>query len=203
MSVARITMLKPLSPSIDLLRAFLVPAEWQEPTVSCIYRSIRMTAMTRLPIAFLLLTLTVLPVSAQSVLEELDAYWAEVSRTVAEGDFEGYAAAYHPDAVLVFASSNQSVPLQTALAGWQPGFEATAAGEMSASVSFRFSQRLVSETTAWEKGIFYYQSETSQGASGAMIHFTALSVKKDGKWLMLMENQMTEATQEEWDALED
>ena len=160
--------------------------------------------MTRLPallIAFFLLF--ALPLSAQNITDELDAYWAEVSRTVAEGDFEGYSAAYHPDAVLVFASNNQSVPLQQALAGWKPGFDQTANGDMTASVSFRFSQRLVSETTAWEKGIFNYQSESDQGAGGAMVHFTALSIKKDGRWLMLMENQMSEATQAEWDALED
>ncbi len=147
------------------------------------------------------LTLLVLPVAAQDTLEELDAYWAEVSRTVADGDFEGYAAVYHPDAVLVFASNDQSVPLQQALDGWKAGFDATASGAMTASVDFRFSQRLVSETTAWEKGIFSYRSESDQGEGGAMVHFTALSVKKGGQWLMLMENQMEQATQAEWDAL--
>ena len=157
--------------------------------------------MKRLTASLFLLACFVLPASSQSVLEELDAYWAEVSRTVAEGDFEDYAAAYHPDAVLVFASSSQSVPLQQALDGWKSGFDATASGAMKASVAFRFSQRLVSETTAWEKGIFHYQSENDQGTSGAMVHFTALSIKKDGRWLMLMENQMSEATQAEWDAL--
>jgi len=159
--------------------------------------------MHRLKVAaFALMLFCVLPTSAQSVTEELDAYWAEVSRTVAEGDFEGYSASYHPDAVLVFASNSQSVPLQEALDGWKSGFDQTAAGDMTASVSFRFSQRLVSETTAWEKGIFNYQSVSDQGAGGAMVHFTALSIKKDGQWLMLMENQMGQATQEEWDALD-
>lgn len=158
--------------------------------------------MFRIKAALLaLLLLFTIQSSAQDVITELDAYWAEVSRTVAEGDFEGYAAAYHPDAVLVFAGNNQSVPLQQALDGWKPGFDATANGDMRASVSFRFSQRLTSETTAWEKGIFFYQSESDQGNSGAKVHFTALSIKKDGQWLMLMENQMSEATQEEWDAL--
>ncbi len=38
-------------------------------------------------------------VDAQTVAE-LDAYWAEVTRTVEEGDFEGYSGLYHPDAVL-------------------------------------------------------------------------------------------------------
>ncbi|MGD2123925.1 MAG: hypothetical protein PVJ76_19395, partial [Gemmatimonadota bacterium] len=41
------------------------------------------------------------PALAQDRTGELDAFWAEVSRTVAEGDFEGYAATYHEDAVLV------------------------------------------------------------------------------------------------------
>ena len=35
---------------------------------------------------------------------ELDQYWEALSKTVAEGDFEDYAAAYHPDAVIVFAT---------------------------------------------------------------------------------------------------
>lgn len=148
-----------------------------------------------------LLLFCTIPSSAQTVIEELDAHWAEVSRTVVEGDFEGYSAVYHPDAVLVFAAGNQSVPLQQALDGWKSGFDQTAAGDQTASVSFRFSQRLVSETTAWEKGIFNFQSQSDQGTGGAMVHFTALSIKKDGRWLMLMENQMSEATQAEWDAL--
>ncbi|MGB0651218.1 MAG: DUF4440 domain-containing protein [Rhodothermales bacterium] len=158
--------------------------------------------MTRFSVAaiFLLLTVTA---SAQSVTAELDAYWAEVSRTVAEGDFEGYSAAYHSDAVLVFAMQDASVSLDTALTNWKPGFDQTAASEMTASVDFRFSKRLISSTTAYEEGIFHYMSETADGTSGALVHFTALSVKKDGQWLMLMENQVSMATLEEWNALED
>jgi ketosteroid isomerase-like protein len=150
--------------------------------------------------AFLLLTTTG---KAQSVTGELDAYWAEVSRTVAEGDFEGYSAVYHPDAVLVFAIQDRSVDLETALAGWKPGFDQTAAGDLTASVDFRFSKRLISPTTAYEEGIFHYMSESAEGTGGAMVHFTALSVKKDGRWLMLMENQVSMATLEEWEALAD
>jgi hypothetical protein len=39
-------------------------------------------------------------VSAQTT-SELDAFWDEMSRTVEAGDFDGYSALYHPDAVLV------------------------------------------------------------------------------------------------------
>ena len=60
------------------------------------------------------------------VTEELDAYWAEVSRTVAAGDFEGYSSTYHPDAVVIFGMASQ--PISSALAGWEQGFTDTRAG---------------------------------------------------------------------------
>lgn len=142
--------------------------------------------------------------AAQPGTDELDAYWAEVSRVVAEGDFEGYAATYHEDAVLVSLASNTSYPISEALAGWKQGFDDTAASRMTAGVEFRFSQRLNDETTAHETGIFRYHS-TQQGEEEVAyrVHFQALLVKKDGDWKMLMEYQMEEATEAEWEALAD
>ena len=87
---------------------------------------------------------------------ELDAFWAEASRTVLEGDFEAYAATYHADAVLVSGFSNNSYPIAQALDGWKQGFEDTRDGRMKASVEFRFTQRLHDETTAHETGMFRY-----------------------------------------------
>lgn len=150
-------------------------------------------------LAFLLLLVPA--ATAQDVIAELDAYWAEVSRTVQEGDFEGYAATYHPDAVLVFAGSNATMPIADGLAVWKNGFDATASGAQKASVSFRFSRRLNSATTAHEIGIFHYQADGPDGVTDAMVHFTGLLVKKDGRWLMMMEDQEELATQAEWDAL--
>jgi ketosteroid isomerase-like protein len=148
-----------------------------------------------------LLLLLVPAATAQDTIAELDAYWAEVSRTVEEGDFEGYAATYHPDAVLIFAGSNATLPIADGLAGWKSGFDATASGDQKSSVSFRFSRRLNSATTAHEVGIFHYQADGPDGVTDAMVHFTGLLVKKDGRWLMLMEDQEQEATKAEWDAL--
>lgn len=148
-----------------------------------------------------LLLLLVPAAIAQDTIAELDAYWTEVARTVQEGDFEGYAATYHPDAVLVFAGSNATMPIADGLAVWKSGFDATANGTQKASVSFRFSRRLNSATTAHEVGIFHYQADGPDGVTDAKVHFTGLLVKKDGRWLMLMEDQEQEATQAEWDAL--
>ena len=74
----------------------------------------------------------------QNPKQELDAFWEEASRTVEEGDFEGYANTFHPDAILVNGISGNSYPISNALQGWKQGFDDTKAGEMKASVEFRF-----------------------------------------------------------------
>jgi hypothetical protein len=135
-------------------------------------------------------------------LRELDSFWAEVSRTVREGDFEGYKATCHPEGVLVAGIKQFSQPLAKALERWQPEFIAAKAGKTKTSVAFRFSQRMGDATTAFEKGIFLYSSTTvADGiAKDEYIHFEVLLVKKDG-WKTMMEYQKSKATKEEWDAL--
>jgi hypothetical protein len=133
-------------------------------------------------------------------MAELDAFWAEVSRTVTEGDFEGYAATYHDDAILVSGTSETSYPIAQALDGWKQGFLDTKAGIMEAGVEFRFTRRLSDETTAHETGIFHYETVDAEGnRSGQYVHFEALLIKKDG-WKMMMEYQKSVATQAEWEA---
>ena len=151
---------------------------------------------------FVLIGLLVLPGIVEAQTHELDAYWAEVSRTVTEGDFEGYAALYHEDAVLVSNFSNSSTPIANALAGWKQGFLDTRAGKMTAGVTFRFSQRYSDGETAHETGIFRYAATPAGGEPNVQfIHFEALMVKKDG-WKMVMEYQKSPATAEEWESLQ-
>ena len=139
----------------------------------------------------------------QARIAELDAYWAIASKTVAEGDFEGYSATLHPDAVIVDGiTQKNSHPAAVVLADWKSGFELTKAGEEKASVEFRFSQRIGDETTAHETGIFLYKNTDQAGKStAAYIHFESLLVKREGKWLTMMEYQKSKATPEQWDAL--
>lgn len=143
------------------------------------------------------------PADDAARLAELDSYWAEVSRSVREGDFEGYRATCHPEAVLVSGKSKTSYPLTKALARWKAEFDATKAGEMKANVVFRFSQRFGDAETAHETGIFLYTATNAEGKSTAdYIHFQALLVKKTDSWKILMEYQKSPATEAEWDALE-
>jgi hypothetical protein len=133
---------------------------------------------------------------------ELTAFWAEVSRSVHEGDFEAYVATCHPDGVLVSGVKKSSSPLSEALARWKKEFTATRSGEMKANVEFRFSRRFGDETTAHETGIFFYSGVAPDGKKiEEYIHFEILLVKTGGSWKTLMEYQKSKATPQEWEAL--
>ena len=135
-------------------------------------------------------------------LVELDAYWAEVSRAVRKGDFEGYKATCHEQGVLVTGNKKTSYPLAKALARWKKDFTATKAGKIKAKVEFRFSQRFSDETTAHETGIFLYSFTDPEGRwKQEYVHFQALLLKGKDGWKIMMEYQKSKATKAEWDAL--
>ena len=135
-------------------------------------------------------------------LKELDAYWAEISRTVKEGDFQGYKATCHPEAVLVSGSKKQSYPLAKALLRWKKEFDDTKSGERKSSATFRFSHRYHDETTAHETGMLLYEFSTKNGKSGKeYVFLEALLVKRNGKWLILMEYQKAAGTVADWEKL--
>lgn len=144
-------------------------------------------------------------VSNSTRIDELNNYWKNLSKTVAEGDFEGYSKAYHKDAVIVFTfdNNNTSIPIEKALAGWKQGFIDTKNGKNISNVEFRFSQRVGDETTAHETGIFIYTTSNIDGSNKVVfpIHFETLLVKRNNKWLGVMEYQKSRASKEEWNAL--
>ena len=132
---------------------------------------------------------------------ELNAYWGEVSRSVKEGDFDGYSATCHPLGILVSGNKKTSYPLSKALAKWKSGFEDTRAKKMTASVDFRLSQRFHDSTTAHETGIFRYATTTDGKETVALIHFEDLLQKSAGRWQVIMEYQKSAATEAQWKAL--
>jgi ketosteroid isomerase-like protein len=136
-------------------------------------------------------------------LAELDAFWAEVSRTVKEGDFVGYSATCHPEAVLVTGTKKLSYPLTQALARWKKEFDDTKSGARESSASFRFSQRVGDATTAHETAILLYSFRQGDGElKHEYIHLEALLLKKEDGWKIIMEYQKALATEAEWKALE-
>jgi|AntRauTorckE6833_2_1112554.scaffolds.fasta_scaffold15506_1 hypothetical protein len=154
------------------------------------------------PIAICSYKVTPLPDPEIARLEELNAYWAEVSRAVGTGDFEAYKATCHPKAVLVSGTKNVSYPLSQALVRWKTEFDDTKAGKMEASVDFRLAHRYGDATTAHESGVFRYTQKKKGGElMPEYIGFEALLIKEDGKWQILMEYQKEVLTQEDFDAL--
>ena len=151
---------------------------------------------------YLLIILTFLPFNLYADVKELDAYWAEVSRAVKTGDFQAYKATCHPEAVLVSGSKKQSYPLAVALVRWKKEFDDTKSGDRESSAKFRFSQRLNDETTAHETGMLLYEFSTKDGKKGKeYVFLEALLVKREGKWVILMEYQKGAGTVEDWEKL--
>ena len=138
---------------------------------------------------------------ADGTAAELDAFWAEVARTVREGDFDGYAALYHRDAVFVDDAKAEAYPIAGALARWRPGFEATKAGRTIADVNFRFTTRLHGDDAAHETGLFRYDAHApGEPPAPRYVHFEALTVRGPDGWRWLMERQTAPATADEWAA---
>jgi hypothetical protein len=155
------------------------------------------------PIAIRSYKVTPLEDGERARLAGLDAYWAEVSRAVKAGDFEAYKATCHPKGVLVSGSKKVSYPLAQALNRWKTEFDDTKAGDIEASVDFRFSHRFGDTQTAHESGVFLYtQKKKDAEPIREYIAFEVLLVKENGKWLTLMEYQMKAVSKEEWDKIQ-
>jgi hypothetical protein len=164
--------------------------------------------MNKIYTLFLILTLTVLSGCSSNLqldestrIAELDEYWAEVSRCVREGDFDGYKATCHKDGVVVSGSSNKAYPLSKALARWEQDFINTKSGKVKGDVEFRFDKRLGDSTTAHETGMFCYTTQKPDGTIiKDYIHLEALLLKR-GQWKIMMEYQKSKGTEEEWNKL--
>ena len=140
-------------------------------------------------------------VEVEFLFERAPRTTVEALVQAAEGDYDGYAAGHHPDAVLVSLASGTSYPIARALAGWKQGIDDTRAGRTSAGVEFRFTRRLSDGTTAHETGMFRYFSRAAEAEPEvATVHSEALLVKKEGAWEMVMEFQKDDATEAEWEA---
>lgn len=134
--------------------------------------------------------------------KELKQFWQEAEQTVSSGDFQGYAATFDADAIMVSDIAKTSYPISKALARWQQGFDDTKAGKMKAGVSFKFTQSLVSENTAYQTGYFYYYSINKKGEKSPFIaKFEALLSKQSGQWKVVMERHIEQVDLATWQAL--
>ena len=150
------------------------------------------------------LTLTLSNITAQETIValELDSAWQKLKKTISKGDFRSFKSVYHRDAIFVNGISKKSYPIKNAFEGWKQGFDDTKSGIISAHLDVRFSQRLYDNFSAHETGIFHYYTINKEGKqSDSYVHFESLWVKKNNKWLMIMEYQKSRTDKDEWDVL--
>lgn len=130
---------------------------------------------------------------------ELDAFWAEVVRSVVDWDVRAQQATYHPDAIHVTgdADSYRTRRMVDAFAEVEAG--AAADPSVRRVLEFRFSSRVHDASTAHEVGLYHFRVEGGDDFYGGLDSYL---VKKDGRWLILVEIQRREGVSEaEWDAL--
>ncbi len=150
------------------------------------------------------------PAAASTPVEtELDAFWAEVSRTVAEGDFTAMTATYHPDAVHIGAMPGDPTSYRIHRLAGSPareraeeGTAETRAGLKAPGVEFRFSSRVNNAETAHEVGLYHFWvSRPGEERVDAYGLVDSYLVKRGGRWMILLEIQRYTATRAEWDRL--
>ena len=137
-----------------------------------------------------------------NVINELNAAWNKLEQTVSNGDFRSFKSVYHRDAVLVNGISKSSYPIKKAFEGWQQGFTDTKSGEITAHLDVKFSERIFDEFSAHETGVFHYYTINKKGQqSDTYVHFESLCVKKNNRWIMMMEYQKSRSDETEWNTL--
>ena len=137
-----------------------------------------------------------------NVINELNAAWNKLEQTVSNGDFRSFKSVYHREAVLVNGISKSSYPIKKAFEGWQQGFTDTKSGEITAHLDVKFSERIFDEFSAHETGVFHYYTINKKGQqSDTYVHFESLWVKKNNRWIMMMEYQKSRSDETEWNTL--
>lgn len=161
----------------------------------------KITAIAVLLSAMCLLNAHAADKIATPVTHEIDAdVWNVITDTVATRDIVKMGSTYLPDAVLVAPEGTKAI--STALKKWGRDMVEQQAKGQTATVAFRFSRRQDDAATAFESGIAKYTVQENSGAMKSMYwSFEQLFVKKNGKWRILMERQVSDLAQADWDKL--
>lgn len=126
--------------------------------------------------------------------------WAPVAASVVNQDIAAMGRVYHPDAVVV--SRNGTSSIRATLVRWGQGMVDDKAKGNRATVEFRFSKRQDDAEAAFETGVFKYTTIDKAGAKVASYtQLEALMVRRQGKWVILMERQLESVTEAAWNAL--
>lgn len=148
---------------------------------------------------FSILLIVIMVISSVKAAETDDMYRAIV-KSVDINDFSLMAAQYHKDAVVV--STGKTELASSAIKRWKTAGNKLYAYGGKAKVVMRFKERIINKNSAYETGIYHYQTVDSNNKTVShYAHFADLSVKKNNKWLVVMEQNLKKATKEEFKQL--
>lgn len=138
------------------------------------------------------------PAASQDPIEaELDAFWVTVVSSVENWDVDAQVATYHPDAISV-RGDEASYGTRLITDGFAEVRD-SGSGSIDATFAVRFSSRVHDQATAHEVGIYRFQAAGEEPFYGGLESYL---VKKDGRWLILVEILRREGlSQADWDAL--
>ncbi len=126
--------------------------------------------------------------------------WKPIIKSVLESDYETHAACYHLSAVVVMEMNNQSMTGKQWLENVKIDFEKQKDAPKTTYLKFRFDKRIYSSNTAFETGIYSYSAVDKNGIRRTnYTYFEGLSVRENGKWQIIMENQKKRATLRDWE----
>jgi hypothetical protein len=136
-----------------------------------------------------------------SVVAELDEFWAGVVKSVTQWSLAAQKATYHPDAVGVYGTvaSYTTELIWAGYADLEADSTTTEDPQPRRILEFRFSSRVHDASTAHEVGLYHYWDEGREHYYGTLDSYL---VKKDGRWVILVEIQFEPGvTKAEWDAM--
>ncbi len=131
---------------------------------------------------------------------ETDELYRALVKSVDINDFTLMAAQYHKDAVVV--SPKKSELLSESIKRWKMDGEKLYANGGKAVLRMRFKERVINKKSAYETGIYHYQTiDKNNKVVDYYSHFADLNVKIDNQWQVIMERNVKRATSEEFNNL--
>jgi hypothetical protein len=154
--------------------------------------------MFKYSISILLVLNAIFSVSVNAV--ETDKMYRSIVKSVDINDFSLMAKQYHQDAVIV--SIGKTELAKNAIKRWKVDGDKLYGNGGKATVKMRFKERIINKDSAYETGIYHYQTIDSDNiVVDYYSHFSDLSVKKDNKWVVVMERNIKKATVDEFNKL--
>lgn len=127
--------------------------------------------------------------------------WLPYSRSYADVDGPLHRSLYHPEIIRVL-SGHKAVEGGDAYLDHVLKYMAQARkNRVDMHIDFRFSKRVNSDEEAFEEGIYRYLSKGTDGVVfEAYSRFYAIHRLVDGRWRLLVDLDMGEASVEDWEA---